>query len=236
LFFPVRDTIPSIRRPVITYTIIGSCLLIFVYQAALPDAELGRFVDRYGMAPSHLFGAEGDSLIGRLATLITCMFLHGGWLHLLGNLLYLYIFGDNVEDRLGHPGFVLFYLGTGVVGSLCQAALDPGSTVHTIGASGAIAGVLGAYIVFHPHARVVAIIFIFILIQPVEVPAYLFLGFWFVLQLFQGVGALGAADGGGGVAWWAHIGGFAVGAGVAWMLRHRGMRTGRPWFRFPDGV
>jgi membrane associated rhomboid family serine protease len=235
MFIPIRDTVPSSARPVLTYTIIAACVVIFGYQAALSEAGLSRFVDRFGMAPSHLFGAEGDPLLGRMATLITCMFLHGGWLHLLGNMLYLYIFGDNVEDRLGHVGFVFFYLGTGMVGSLCQAVLDPGSTVHTIGASGAIAGVLGAYIVFHPHARVLAIVFIVIIFQAIEVPAYLFLGFWFVLQLFQGVGALGA-EAGGGVAWWAHIGGFAVGAGVAWVLRRGFSRTGPPPFRFPHGA
>ncbi len=220
MFFPIKDTIPSRHFPVVNSVLIGSCTLLFLYQALLPEDRLDLFIDRFGMAPAQLFGAGPGSLPGRLATLITCMFLHGGWLHLLGNMLYLYIFGDNVEDRLGHVRFVFFYLGCGMAGSLLQALLDPSSEIHTIGASGAIAGILGSYLIFYPRARVVAVVFIFILIQAVEVPAYLFLGFWFVLQLFQGVGSLGAMDGG-GVAWWAHIGGFLAGALTSWWIRRR---------------
>ena len=231
MFFPIRDTIPTRRIPVVNYALIATCTAIFLYQAILPRTALDAFVDRYGMAPAHLLGLEGGTLAGRMATLITCMFLHGGWFHLLGNMLYLYIFGDNVEDRLGHVGFVILYLACGIVGSLLQVLFSPHSGVHTIGASGAIAGMLGAYVVFFPHARVVAIVFIIILIQAVEVPAFLFLGFWFVLQLFQGVGSLGSD--GGGVAWWAHVGGFMAGAAVAWHLRTRRNGPFRPDRRFP---
>jgi membrane associated rhomboid family serine protease len=157
------------------------------------------------------------SAVPAILTLLTCVFLHGGWMHFLGNMWFLHIFGDNVEDRFGHFGYALFYLAGGVAASLMHLVTAPFSEVPTIGASGAIAAVMGAYFVWYPHAYVKAVIPIFVILQIVVVPATLFLGLWFLLQFFQGTSAiLGTqAD---GVAWWAHIGGFAFGAALAWML------------------
>jgi membrane associated rhomboid family serine protease len=149
-----------------------------------------------------------------LLTLLTCVFLHGGWMHFLGNMWFLYIFGDNVEDRFGHVGYVIFYLCGGVIASLVHFITEPGSTVPTVGASGAIAAVMGAYFVWYPHALVKAIVPLFVVATIMEIPAIIFLGLWFVLQLFQGV-TIDAAQ---GVAWWAHIGGFAAGYLIAGML------------------
>ena len=139
------------------------------------------------------------------------MFLHEGWLHLLGNMLYLWIFGDNVEDRLGHLGFLVFYLFCGAAAALGQVAISPGSTIPMIGASGAIAGVMGAYFVLYPHSRVLTIVFLVFFLDMIEIPAIFFLGIWFVKELFSGVGSLGTRAMGGGVAVWAHIAGFAAG-------------------------
>jgi membrane associated rhomboid family serine protease len=168
---------------------------------------------------------RGDLLSMETFTLISSQFLHGGWLHLLGNLLYLWIFGNNVEDRLGRPGFLLFYLVGGVLAALAQVAIDPGSPIPTIGASGAIAAVLGAYLVFFPGARVTSFVFLGFFYQLVGIPAAIVLGLWFVLQLMSGLGSLGIAQQG-GVAFFAHIGGFVFGAVVAWLLNLLG--GGRP--------
>jgi membrane associated rhomboid family serine protease len=150
-------------------------------------------------------------------TLLTCVFLHGGWMHFLGNMWFLHIFGDNVEDRFGHLGYLLFYLACGVAASLAHLLSAPNSSMPTIGASGAIAGVMGAYLVSYPHARVQAVLPIFIILQMLVLPAPVFLGIWFLMQAFQGVASIGGTEAG-GVAWWAHIGGFAVGAACVWVL------------------
>jgi len=150
-------------------------------------------------------------------TLLTCIFLHGGWMHFLGNMWFLWIFGDNVEDRFGHFGYLIFYLAIGAAASLSHLVSAPGSTMPTIGASGAIAGVMGAYLVSYPHARVQALVPIIVIMQIVVVPAPLFLGLWMLMQLFQGVSSITAVETT-GVAFWAHIGGFAIGAAVTWLL------------------
>ena len=152
-------------------------------------------------------------------TLLTCIFLHGGWLHFLGNMWFLHIFGDNVEDRLGHLGYVLFYLGCGVAASAAHLFTNPGSTVPTIGASGAIAGVMGGYMLLYPHARVLTLVPIFFFIEIMVLPAYVFLGIWFLLQFFQGTLSISSTEAS-GVAWWAHIGGFAAGLLVLFLLRN----------------
>jgi membrane associated rhomboid family serine protease len=149
------------------------------------------------------------------------MFLHEGWLHLLGNMLYLWIFGDNVEDSLGHAGFLVFYLFCGAVAALGQVAISPLSTLPLIGASGAIAGVMGAYFVIYPHSRVLTIVFLVFFLDMIEIPAIFFLGIWFVKELFNGVGSLGTSDTLGGVAVWAHIAGFAAGGLVGFICRLR---------------
>jgi membrane associated rhomboid family serine protease len=147
------------------------------------------------------------------------MFLHGGWMHVLGNMLYLWIFGDNVEDRMGHGRFLAFYLLCGVAAAMLQVAFSPGSSVPMVGASGAIAGVLGAYLVMFPHSRILTLVPIFVVVQIIEVPALYFLGFWFLLQLFGGVGSLSRTADVGGVAFWAHAGGFLAGVVAVWFFR-----------------
>jgi membrane associated rhomboid family serine protease len=157
------------------------------------------------------------SAVPALLTLLTCTFLHGGWLHFLGNMWFLYVFGDNVEDRLGHLAFLIFYLLGGVAASLAHFVSQPFSPIPTLGASGAIAAVMGAYMVLYPHARVLTLIPIFIFIQLLWLPAPFFLGIWFLIQLVQGLGSFTVTEGA-GVAWWAHIGGFALGALGAWLM------------------
>lgn len=159
-----------------------------------------------------------DAAVPEWLTLITCMFLHGGWLHLIGNMWFLYVFGDNVEDRLGHVGFSLLYLGTGVFAGLAHLATNFDSPIPTVGASGAIAGVMGAYMLLYPRAQVITLIPIFFFLHTTILPAYLFLGIWFALQFLQGFGSIGDVTT--GVAWWAHVGGFAAGAAVAWLIEH----------------
>lgn len=220
---PLRDDNPSQGVPVVTRTLIAINVLAFLYELSL-GGLLGVFVHGWGLVPLRfayaLVGAE--PLGPTVVTAFTSMFLHGGWIHLLGNVWYLWIFGDNVEDRLGHWRFLLFYLAGGVAASAVHVLFNLGSPVPTVGASGAIAAVLGAYAVLFPRARVVTLVPIFFFFQVIALPAMLVLGLWFVLQVFTGTLALGA---GSGVAWWAHIGGFAF--GMVAMLRVRGPRGPR---------
>ncbi|MBX3462474.1 MAG: rhomboid family intramembrane serine protease [Planctomycetes bacterium] len=225
---PLRDSIPSSRTPIVTYTLLGLCTLVFVLQ--LGDAQ-GALLERFGMVPARVFDPHGDHVLRglgrahRLApamvpewlTLLTCTFLHGGWLHFLGNMLFLWIFGDNVEDRFGRPAFLVFYLAAGVAASAAHLLTAASSTVPTIGASGAIAGVMGAYMLLYPQSRVQMLVVWGFFVDLVVLPAPFFLGYWFLLQLLQG--AIEFGRGGGGVAWWAHIGGFVAGALVAAVLR-----------------
>ena len=208
---PLRDVNPSTATPVITRTLIALNLALFFYELAL-GPELRGFLFEWGLVPARLTAATrgAEPLAGPAFTLISSMFLHGGWAHVIGNLWYLWIFGDNVEDLLGPAGFLLFYLAAGVVAALLQFALHADSRMPTIGASGAIAGVLGAYLVSYPKARVVTLVPLFPLFQVVALPAVLVLGLWFVFQFFSGALALGGPAAG-GVAWWAHVGGFAFG-------------------------
>jgi membrane associated rhomboid family serine protease len=184
---------------------------VFLYQLSLGE-ELLPFVERYAVIPARLLGG-GFPPAGELLTPVTAMFLHGGWFHMLGNMLYLHIFGDNVEDTLGHGGFLAFYLACGVASFAAQVLFHPASAVPNLGASGAIAGVLGAYFVRFPRARVVTLLPLFVVFTLVEVPAVVFLGLWFLFQFLSGAASLGRASAtSGGVAWWAHIGGFVAGA------------------------
>ena len=200
--FPVSDVIPSRTTPVVTVGLIVLNALVFLYELQLPRSELQLFTFMYGVVP-----ARFDPV-----TLFTSMFIHGGWMHLLGNMLYLWIFGDNVEDRLGHVGFFVFYLVCGATAALGQTAISLDSTVPMVGASGAIAGVMGAYFVLYPHSRVLTIVFLVFFVDMIEIPAIFFLGIWFIKEVFSGVGSLGTASLSGGVAFWAHVSGFAVGA------------------------
>jgi membrane associated rhomboid family serine protease len=210
---PLRDTQRSRTLPLVTVGLLALNLLVFLEQLrAGPLAE--RLILAYGLVPArlvHWSELGGPPGFARFLPLLTSQFLHGGWLHLLGNLLYLWIFGDNVEDRLGHARFLVFYLACGVAAGLAQVWADPSSPVPTVGASGAIAGVLGAYLVSYPKARVLTFVPIFFLPWLIEVPAVVFLALWFLTQVAMAVTGLGR-ELTGGVAWWAHIGGFIAGA------------------------
>jgi membrane associated rhomboid family serine protease len=202
---PLRDVIPSRTTPFVTVTILVVNVLAFLYETSMNPATLDEFLTTHGIVPAAFAWSD----------VLTSMFLHGGWLHLIGNMLSLWIFGDNVEDRLGHGRFIVFYLLCGTLAALAHVWVDPLSLVPTIGASGAIASVMGGYFVLYPHSRIITLLPIFIFIQIVEVPAVVFLGLWFLLQLVSGVGSQLAATAGeaaGGIAFWAHVGGFAVGA------------------------
>ncbi|GIW13746.1 MAG: hypothetical protein KatS3mg062_1185 [Tepidiforma sp.] len=194
------------------------------YGFRAPPNDLNAFICRWGFQPREFFDTLSGSsgLTGRarwevLLSLVTALFLHGGWLHILGNMLFLWVFADNIEDRLGHAGFLLFYLAAGAVASLVQGAMDPSSTVPVVGASGAVAGVLGAYLIWFPTTTVhVVIPFFILLFLPLPVPAFVMIGLWFLQNLFAGYATIAdTASTGGGVAWFAHIGGFLFGAGLA---------------------
>ncbi len=203
---PLRDVIPSRTFPFFTVAFIVLNSVAFLFELSLPESARESFFETYGVVPARL----------DLFAVFTSMFLHGGWLHFLGNMLYLWIFGDNVEDRLGHGRFVVFYLACGAAAALAHVWMNPASPIPTIGASGAIAGVMGAYFVLYPNSRVLALVPLFIIWEVIEVPAIIFLGIWFLMQFFSGVGALAeTAARTGGVAFWAHVAGFVAGiAGV----------------------
>jgi membrane associated rhomboid family serine protease len=219
---PLRDANPTRRPAIVTLAIVIACCVAFAWELGLAagsgHAALEAALSDWGVVPARLAAAwgRGDFLGWDTVTLVTSQFLHGGWLHLLGNMLYLWIFGNNVEDRLGRAGFVIFYLAGGVLAGLAQVAVDPGSNLPTIGASGAIAATLGAYLVFFPGARVTSLVFLGFFYQLINIPAVVVLGFWFVLQLIDGLASLGVTQVG-GVAFFAHIGGFVAGAAVAWL-------------------
>jgi rhomboid family protein len=209
---PLRDVIPSRTTPYITVTIIVLNALAWLFEVSLPPDVLNQFLTVYGVVPRYLSAP----------TLITSMFLHGSWMHVIGNMWYLWIFGDNVEDRLGHGRFIVFYLMCGIAAALGQVAMDPLSTLPTIGASGAIAGVMGAYFVLYPQSRVLTLI-PWIFLQVVELPAIVLLGFWFLMQLFSAgtIAVTASSHGSGGVAFAAHVAGFVVGVVGVFIFRKR---------------
>ena len=216
--FPISDVIPSRTTPYVTVSIIVLNALAFLYQLQLDTRQVQALWQLFGVVPAHF----------SWLAVLTSMFLHEGWLHLLMNMLYLWIFGDNVEDSLGHAGFLIFYVCCGTAAVFGQVALSAGSTIPMIGASGAIAGVMGAYFVLYPQSRVLTVVFLLFFLDMIEVPAIFFLGIWFVMELFTGVGGLGVRAVHGGVAVWAHVAGFASGAlvGFFWRLRERERRWG----------
>lgn len=220
---PFRDNIKSRTFPAVTVSLIALNSLVFLYELSL-GPELGALFYKYGVVPINVFQwpASGQSLVGVTLPFFTSMFLHGGWLHLIGNMWYLWIFGDNVEDRLGHGGFALFYLLTGLGAGAVHTAINSYVEIPSVGASGAIAGVLGAYLLLYPWAKVLTLVPLFFFIQIIEIPAIIVLGFWFVMQFLQGASSLGIADAAsGGVAWWAHIGGFVLGMILLGVLPRR---------------
>jgi len=211
---PLRDTVRSKTVPFVNYALITLCGAVFLYELSL-GVKVAHFIRMTGVTPSDVSASllQGHMAMRPALTLVSSMFVHGGWMHLLGNMLYLYIFGDNVEDRLGHGAYLVFYILCGAGSALVQVYAQQNSSAPLIGASGAISGILGAYFLLYPRARVLTLIPLFVFFPVVDVPAFLFLGFWFILQFIQGVLAAAGGDAAvGGVAWWAHAGGFVAGA------------------------
>ncbi len=219
---PLHDDNPTSSIPVITIALIVACSGVFLVQLTAEPRLAMEIVYRFGAIPAVLLGdAELPDALGALpawATVFSSMFLHGGWLHLLGNMLYLWLFGNNVEDAMGHGRFIVFYLVCGILAILAHGIAEPASEIPTIGASGAISGVLGAYLVLHPRSRVLVLIFLGFFIQTVRLPAALVLGFWIVVQLFSAVTTSSEAS---GVAVFAHIGGFVAGMVLVHVFRRR---------------
>ncbi len=228
---PIRDTVRARRFPVVNTVLILLNVLVFFFETSLGPVTLNRFVLAYGLVPARFWAGTDAS---RWLPLFSSMFLHGSWFHLLSNMLALYIFGDNVEDRMGHLRYLIFYLLGGVLAGLAHLWAYPVSPVPTVGASGAIAAVLGAYFVLYPLARVITLIPIFFFVQVVEIPAVFYLGFWFLSQLLNGTFALTVKTfQGGGVAWWAHIGGFLAGIVLVRLFVRRRRRRFYPDEYYP---
>lgn len=208
--FPIRDTIPSKNYPVVNNTIIGINIILFLFEMS-QGANLDRFVYIYGLVPARYSMPQISSYFTtgqQFLSWLSFMFLHGGFWHLLGNMWFLYIFGDNVEDRLGPFRYLVFYLLCGITSGLSHLLFNLHSNMPTIGASGAIAGVMGAYLILHPNSKILTLIPIIFIPWFIEIPAFFFLGFWFILQFLSAAGSHGNI---GGIAWWAHIGGFVFG-------------------------
>ncbi len=211
--------------PFINVLLIVANVAVFLYQAALDQFALEEFITQWGVIPTQILAGQ------RLETLLTAMFMHGGWLHLIGNMVFLWVFGDNIEDTLGHIPYLIFYLAGGIAASAAHIALNPASNIPSLGASGAIAAVLGAFIVVYPHARIWALIFLGIFVTTTRVSALLFLGIWFATQLLSGFASLDINTAQtSGVAFWAHIGGFVFGLFIGLFYRGRAYRA--PYMRY----
>ncbi len=214
---PLRDTVPSRTFPIVTIFLIVINVLIFFFEVSL-GPNLEKLLFTYGLIPSKYFLA---SHLDRYTPFFTAMFLHGGWIHVLGNMWYLWIFGDNVEDAMGHRRFLLFYILCGITAGLTHIYTHPSSSLPTIGASGAVSGVMGGYFILYPYARITALVPIFFFISVVQIPAIFFLFFWFMIQFFNGAFSIVSTHAFGGVAWWAHIGGFIWGIILVFIFRKR---------------
>lgn len=218
--FPINDDNPTFRRPYLTYALIAINIVVFIHELSLNESQLNAFFHLYAVVPKELTasfaGIAVNQPVPELLTLVTSQFLHGGFLHIAGNMLFLWIFGNNIEDRLGHVKYLIFYLGCGILAALAQWVFSIQSGIPSLGASGAIAGVMGAYILKFPRANIKTLIFLGPFITFQDIPAFLFLGIWFVQQAFSSVASLGVqTDVGmesGGIAYWAHAGGFVFGA------------------------
>ena len=225
---PLHDDNPTVIAPVLTVTFIVICVLVFVWQLSLGE-DLERMILALGAIPATVVGdarlAPELQLIPSWMTVFTSMFMHGGWMHLIGNMLYLWIFGNNVEDAMGHARFLLFYFLCGIAAVMAQALPDPDSTIPMIGASGAISGVLGAYLLLYPHARVLVAVPLGLILYTMRIPAGFVLAFWFALQL---ISSLTAGEQQGGVAFGAHIGGFVAGMALIPLFKHRSVRLFAP--------
>jgi membrane associated rhomboid family serine protease len=225
--FPIKDNIPALRRPVVNIGIITANVIIFVLQLS-HGPDLDGLIRSLGFVPAKFLAQQAHNPFdpSRFVPVFTSMFMHAGFLHLGGNMWFLWIFGDNVEDCMGHGRYLVFYLLCGMVSVMVQTWSAPGSTLPLVGASGAISGVLGAYLLTYPRARVLTLVPIFILFYLIELPAFFFLGFWIAMQALAGYVQLMAVDGQlqGGVAWWAHLGGFASGALLVFLFRRQDWR------------
>jgi membrane associated rhomboid family serine protease len=219
--FPIGDdNVRGQHAPIATWILLVLNVLVFLYEATLSEPALTRFITQYGVIPANIMQGDG------LGTLLTSMFLHGGWMHLIGNMLFLWVFSDNIEAVIGTPLYFVFYLAGGLAGSAAHILSATASTIPSVGASGAIAAVLGAYIVMFPQSRVRLLVFLGYRAGVTRVSAIVFLGIWAVTQFFSGVASLGVATAQtGGVAWFAHIGGFAFGLVVGGLLRGRASRA-----------
>lgn len=212
MILPLRDINPTRRPPVLTWALIAANVVVWLYEVSLGQAEMQLAVDRWGVVPHFLLV---EPSVGAWMTPVTSLFLHAGWAHLLWNMWFLHVFGDNIEDELGRGRFLLFYLLCGLGAVAAQVAIDPTGRTPMVGASGAIAGVLGGYMMLHPRAPIVTLVLVFF----VQLPAWIFLFVWFGLQLLEGFTSLGLPGNTGGVAFFAHIGGFVVGAAMVHRLR-----------------
>ncbi|WP_027366216.1 rhomboid family intramembrane serine protease [Desulfotruncus alcoholivorax] len=221
---PLRDSIRSSTFPIVNLSIIILNLVIYVWEVMLGPQQLNQIFYIFGLVPARALDIflSGASITPVLVNLFTSIFIHGGWVHVIGNMLFLWVFGDNIEDRLGHFKYLLFYLAAGVAGGVAHILSNPASTIPVVGASGAIAGVLGAYVVAFPRSRILALVPIFIIFTLVEIPALIFIALWFVIQIFNGVASLGGSVN--PVAWWAHVGGFITGALLIKTMAPRGVR------------
>ena len=230
--FPLRDNIPARRFPAVNVGLIIVNVALFAYEFML-GAGLDGFIQQYGFVPARFMVAQAENILDlpRFLPVFSSMFLHGGLLHLISNMWMLWIFGDNVEDSMGHGRYLFFYLLCGVVSVFAQTGADPSSFLPLVGASGAISGVLGAYLLLYPRARILTLIPIFILFYTVELPAYIFLGFWIILQMLQGYAHMLNTGGpvSAGVAWWAHIGGFTAGVLLINVFKEKPGMKGFKW-------
>jgi len=224
--FPLRDDVPSRQFPLVTVSIVVVNVAVFLLQV-LAGPAASSIAELFGIVPARITTQWQNPLV--LLTLVSSMYLHGGWAHLIGNMWYLWIFGDNVEDRMGRGRFFIFYTLCGLVAGLLQIVAAPRSTIPMIGASGAIAGVLGAYLLLYPRARVSTLVPLFFFVRIVWLPAIVVLGSWFVIQLLNGLASLNVVVQTGGVAWWAHIGGFVVGMALLPVFRRRDTQPPSRW-------
>ena len=218
---PLKDMTPRRSFPVVTLLLITVNVVVFLHQISLTPSAGDVFVRTYGLVPAKIslaLAGRHYTMVEALLPLVTCMFLHGGFLHIVGNLWFLWVFGANVEDRLGSLPYLLFYFAAGIGSGIAQTLFSWGSRVPSIGASGAISGVLGAYIVFFPASRILTLVPLLIIWFTWRIPAMIFIGLWFAVQFLSGISSLGSQSVG-GVAWWAHVGGFLIGVVVALMVR-----------------
>ncbi|MCU0620932.1 MAG: rhomboid family intramembrane serine protease [Gemmatimonadales bacterium] len=233
---PIRDDNPTLRTPIVTWALIALNAAVWVLvQGMGAEQPLVRSICELGLIPAEFLGrvpAGTEVALGEGATCVlgegqawftplSSMFMHGGWMHIIGNMWFLHIFGNNVEDSMGHGRFVVFYLLCGLAAAMAQTVFDPGSQIPMVGASGAIGGVMGAYVVLYPRVQIHMLIPVFVILTRIVVPAFFMLGYWFVIQLVSGWASMNRS--GGGTAFWAHIGGFAAGAVLIFLFRDRGL-------------